>query len=378
MFTTLIVCYDNWNTLSEVPYIIKKGGSAVHILCSQNSWVKRNSFYDKWITAKDSEEGFIQQLLYLASHKNYDWIILGDEKIIRLMNERITEEATFKKILPLAKIENRELLSSKNGFYNVCKKYNILTPQSVSYKNSYKEMADFSALQFPLLVKIDYSWGGIGMKILENNQDLKTALANVPKGESALVQEYIAGVEVPVEALFWKGKLMTFTCCEILEYDKDQFSYSTRRKYFPPDEMLKEAVENFGTNVGLHGFVNMAFIKSNTDDHYYIIEADTRPNSWSAYARYAGGNFSEMIKTITSPNFTPKKVIPKTVEIALFHKDLRRSFYKHDVNGVLRWIFNYNYWKFIPFYDIKLLGYTISELWKEFFIEKMQRTFTLK
>ena len=85
-----------------------------------------------------------------------------------------------------------------------------------------------------------------------------------------------------------------------------------------------------------------------------------------------------MIKTITSPNFTHKKVTPKTVEIALFHKDLRRSFYKHDVNGVLRWIFNYNYWKFIPFYDIKLLGYTISELWKEFFIEKMQRTFTLK
>lgn len=45
------------------------------------------------------------------------------------MYEYIQTEELFKVILPISKIENREMLSSKAGFSNVCERNNILSPK---------------------------------------------------------------------------------------------------------------------------------------------------------------------------------------------------------------------------------------------------------
>lgn len=107
---------------------------------------------------------------------------------------------------------------------------------------------------------------------------------------------------------------------------------------------------------------------------YYLIEADIRPNSWMAYGRFTGGNFSEGIKSMSSPGqLSTSRNRRKTKEIALFHKDIRRCIYKRDYRGMLRWILNYRYWKYIPFYDFILIKRIIKDIWKEFFIYKIKK-----
>lgn len=377
MLKALIACFDNWNTLSEVPYIVKKGGFGVDVFCGDKSWLLKNRFYDNWIPAKGNAEDYGRQLIELVKSSNYDWIILGDEKIIKLLNDTVTDEKLFYKILPLTKIENREMLSSKGGLSNVCIKYNVRTPGYLVHTASKANVPNISSMQFPLIIKFDFSWGGVGIKVLNNIQEFETALSDVPDGETLIIQEYIIGKEVPVEALFWKGRLLTLASSEILKYDKDEFTYSTRRRYFPVDESLKDEIAYFGKSAGIHGFVNMAYMRSAAGGLHYLIEADIRPSSWSAYTKYAGNAFTQALHSIVDPDFKPK-FSQKTVEIALFHKDIRRALYSHDIKGLLQWLYKPSYWKYIPFYDHKLLASTISEIWKEFVVEKANRAFTGK
>jgi len=368
----LIACFDNWDTLSEIPVVLSIAGFQVDIFCGSKSWLLHNKYFHKYIAADENPEGFVRQLINIANSDYYDWIIPGDEKIIKLLNDFVDDEALFYKILPLTKIENRELLSSKNGLSNICSKYHINSPGHVKFTIG-SDTEYSGTLAYPLIVKVDFSWGGVGIKICDTPEQLTDALNSFSKGETVIIQEYIEGKEVPVEALFWKGDLLAFVRSEILEYDKDRFTYSTRRRYFPADELLKNEVEKFGKCAGVHGFVNMAYIQSETNGRYFLIEADLRPSSWFAYAKYAGVSFSKALKSVTGESKTTVTQNPVTIEIALFHKDIRRALYKRDVKGLLQWIYKPTRWKYIPFYDFKLLSYIISKLWNEFVVAKLLR-----
>ena len=67
------------------------------------------------------------------------------------------------------------------------------------------------------------------------------------------------------------------------------------------------------------------------------------------------------------------------IEVALFYKDLRRALWKKDLKGIGRWIFNVKgYWRFLPFYDLKLSKRIFSEIWKEIFAPKWKKIFNYK
>jgi len=34
----LIVCVENWDSLAEIPYILKSAGCTIDVFCSKDSW----------------------------------------------------------------------------------------------------------------------------------------------------------------------------------------------------------------------------------------------------------------------------------------------------------------------------------------------------
>ncbi len=367
----LVVCLDNWNTLAEIPFVLKKGGCTVTIFCSKNAWLKSNKFFDYWIERPENNNEIQKRVIGFGTSGEYDWILLGDELILKLMNECITDENTFNKILPLTKIVNNKMLSSKYGLFKVCEQNGILSPKSIVTENGSFSKDEINTLAFPLISKADFSWGGKGILICENDSKLNEFLKQTNK-ISTLIQEYIKGKEYPVEALFYKGQLLCYGVSEILTYDKDRFTYSTRRKYLSVPSIGNE-LKILGAKLGINGFANIAYIHSEKTKQYYLIEVDIRPTSWVVMGRFAGNDFSVAIKNlinrqinqIEEPVCMPEG---KSIEVALFHKDLRRCFYKRDFKGILRWVLNYKgYWKFIPMYDGVLIKKITSEIWTEFF-----------
>ncbi len=377
MFKVLLANIENWDSISEVPSLLKKAGCIVDVLCSDDSWSISNSYFDNWIPCINDPEIFKNKIIQFAEEEQYDWIILGDDSLLKLMNEFVNDEKLFQKILPLTKIENRDLLGSKAGFSNICEKYKILTPNFLVYENQSVEFI-CSKISFPMLLKEDLSWSGLGIVRCDNENELRKNLELIEDKSNLVIQKYIDGDDVGVEALFKDGQLIMVACSKILTYMNGDFGVTTRRIYYANKEIETKVIE-LGELIGINGFANLAYMFDDLTDQYYLIEIDLRLNSWFAYGKFAGCDFVDGIKQFLNPD---SKVLSKnyatvkqSTEIALFYKDIRRSIIAGDYANIFAWLFNLNgYWKFIPFYDTVLLKKYWKE-WKPLISKRIKRKF---
>lgn len=330
----------------------------VDVFCGENSWLRTNKHHDHWIDVEGTHDDFVNKLFkYVDEHpKTYDWIVLLDDATVKAVNDRVETEEQFKRYLPLTKIENRILLSSKLGLSVMCEKYGITTPQYVNYS----EVSDIDAiaakLQFPVLLKEDFSCGGIGIKQCSKKEDLPACLEQVMVKDNLVIQEFIDGEDVGLEALFHDGKLVMYNAAEILTYMYNQFSFTTRRNYYQSSE-IEAILTKMGESFGLNGFASIQFIYHKERKKYYLVEVDCRTNLWMPYSRFTNRNFTDGIRHILYG--TPIKPITKPIgyktEVTIFDRDIRRCIKHQDYKGLLQWVFNYKgYWKFIPLYDWKL------------------------
>ncbi len=378
MFRVLVACYGKWDTCSELPYILKKGGCTVDIFCAPDSWLLANSYYDNWIDAGIGDLIYKERLVDLVANVKYDWVVLGDDLLINFMNKQIVEKELFLKLLPLIKIENRQMLSSKIGLSNFCIANQIDTPGFLIY-NSKDDLEKIQLqLNFPIVNKLDFSFGGTDMFISRSFEEFQLRLHEIPENNYVLIQEFIEGEEIPVEALFYKGELVTYFSANVLQYSTTSFSYTTRRKYYN-NEALRPILINLGKILGLNGFANMLYIYHSKTNKYYLIEVDPRPNSWMASSKQLSKNdFSAGVKRIVNGDYLNgyqgMNLKKPEIELALFYKDFRRALWNKDTKAIARWVFNLNrYWRLLPFYDMKLSKRIFTEIWNQIIVYKWNR-----
>ena len=372
----LLASMVDWDSLGELPAVFKRGGCLqVDVLCNKDAWLMCNRYYNNWIEISNETDELYAQLIQLARDetKNYDKIILLDDLIIKLMNERIESEDLFRRILPLSKIENREMLSSKAGFSNVCERNNILSPKFMLYSDNLSIDIFDERMKYPLLLKQDLSWSGAGIQFCNDKSSLENGLEKIAVKKNLVIQEYITGEDIGVEALFHEGQLITYNVAKILDYFETKFSYTTRRVYFRNQE-VEGLLTTLGKSIGLNGFASISYIYEPNQRKYYLIEVDTRLNNWMPLSHFTGHGFSEGTSRIIKAGnelveiFTDNpEDLSEEIEIALFYRDLRRCWKKKDLRGFMRWVFNYKgYWRFIPLYDGLILKKMFGEIKKDF------------
>ncbi len=374
MKNILLVSVLTWDSMAEIPFMLKRGGcSCVDVLCPKNAWLNANSYFDNWIEIKSDQADIQQQIIDIAQDPQspYTKIMLIDDVVIKFISECELPGDLFSLILPLTKRENRELLASKVGFSNVCIKYNIVTPQYKIYQEELPLEEQITGLRFPLILKEDLSWGGGGIYLCDDWAAFENAILHqVNTKKNLVIQEYIIGDDIGVEALFCKGQLITYNCSQVLSYFDNKFTFTTRRKYYR-NHKIEELLGIMGNAFGVTGFASISYIYHPKSDTYYLIEMDTRTNMWMPLSRFTGFDFAEGLKRIVAHWPAPIPESPtlpaKTVEIALFYRDLRRCFKKRDFKGFARWIFNYQgYWRFIPLYDQRLFWHMITVVLGDF------------
>ena len=361
---------DYMDLTGEIPFIFKKAGCTVHVYCTKKGWLLSNSYYDKWIESYESEKEFQVMLINIAETGEYDWIVPMDDECVKTMNSCITSDDTFKKILPLTKIENREILSSKVGLSNACKKYAIPTPGYINYSEIQDIATINQTLTYPILLKEDFSFSGHGIQYCNDPSLLASCLERVRDKRNLVLQEFIKGKDLGVEALFKNGELVTYNAAEVKDYMNNTFSFTTKRIY-APNKDIEDHLVILGKSLGLNGFASIGYIYHPERNIYYLIEVDARVNSWMAYGRFTGHNFTDGIRRITqweSGGKENKATKPgKKIEIAIFDRDVRRCIKHKDYKGLMKWLVNHKgYWKFIPLYDSRLLKRILKKMMFDF------------
>ncbi len=367
----LVACLENWDTLQELPFILNKGGCIVDVYCSKKSWLISNSYFHNWIECSDDTATYVNKLTELAMRKDdpYDWVIPADEKLLNILNDSIKEADVFYRILPLTKIENRDILASKAGLSRICEKHGIASPKYIVYDHQQSfNTANFN-LRYPVLLKQDLSWGGGGILFCDDDASFQANLAKTNKEYATIIQEYITGKDIGVEALYRNGELVEYNAGEVTTYFDSKFTFTTKRNYFN-SKRLENELRNIGEHVGIHGFASIQFIYHEESSIYYLLEVDIRPNFWLASGRFTGHSFSEAVKRSFAPGPFPENSIyaneDQVTEVAIFYRDIIRVLKRKKILDLLKWVFNYKgYWKFVPTYDKVLFKRIKHELWNK-------------
>jgi hypothetical protein len=374
-FKVLVACLAKWDTSSEIPYLLSMAGCETHVYCAKDSWLRSNKFHQKWHESPSNLNEYKVELIKLVSQYKFDWVILADDPLIKHMNEQVSEEE-FLLMMPLKQLKARKALSSKKGFSEFCFENGIESPRFAIYNNKEDLIKIKEELRFPVINKLDFSWGGTDMFISHTFEDFEANLHKIPANENVLIQEYIDGEEIRTDSLFFNGVLVNYFRGRILS--NSQNSFSTRRVY-ENDTEFKETLIELGDRFGLHGFTNITYIFDRRRNIKYLIEVDPRPNSWMVLSRFLSpDDFIAGTKRIVSGEYAlgykDGKLNKDNIELALFYKDIRRVLWKKDIKGLMRWTLNLNgYWKFIPTYDSILLKRILNAVWDEVFMFYIRR-----
>jgi hypothetical protein len=191
MFKVLIACFDNWDTISEIPYLLKKAGCIVDAFCGELSWLTKTDYIDNLFDSGKADSGYPNRLIGHIKNNYYQWVILADDVLIKHMSDAINDPDLCSLILPISLIQNKALLSSKKGLSDFCLNNGIDTPGYAVYQHQNNLEVLISNLQFPLLTKQDLSYGGANMAISQNLEELQQQIAVNDDSQDILIQEFI-------------------------------------------------------------------------------------------------------------------------------------------------------------------------------------------
>ncbi|MDX2027968.1 MAG: hypothetical protein SFW62_04980, partial [Alphaproteobacteria bacterium] len=302
MRKVLVACSENGHdTVTELPAVLKRAGLDVTLMSSRKIRSYIGSYSNRWIESSENAASIIQQIAELLARDSFDWIILGDDFLLRALADSPLEDALKSRIGPLRHSEYLRLLGSKAESTRFAADIDVLTPP-FQICSSFAEIERAAAeIGFPCMIKIDRSGGGDGVFKCNSAIDLEYQRNQLQSGKF-LVEKYIEGAAASVEPLFLDGRLVAYSYGDMLmTYGKTGVS---SRRYFQPCPALADTLEKISMRLGLHGFCNFTFMRDATSGQHYLIEMDMRPNAWVAYTRFAGIDFSRAIQQyLANPDF---------------------------------------------------------------------------
>jgi len=174
-----------------------------------------------------------------------------------------------KLILPVGIESAFQILGSKVGFIEFCKKHSIPHPKTQVFKSKEQLQKFGSTFVSPMVVKGDTGAGGENVFRLNNKKDLLDYLEadiNFP----LILQENIASKLYSVEAFFQDGQLCGWMFSEIEEL-VSEFGVSIARTYLnPKDRSFTEILCKFGKSTGANGFASCGFFIQGNVAIFYL------------------------------------------------------------------------------------------------------------
>ncbi len=365
----LVVDYAGYDSIGEMPYLFSNAGAHVSVMCHKTSWLLKNSFYDTVVLFSDPALlECAREIIQHVQEIPYDWIIIGDDEMLRALNLLIQDEDLFKKLLPLTSSKNRNMIGSKSGLSVLCTLYGLTTPAYAVVSTPKEISTAVHDIGFPILIKVNESSGGSGVFFCANEHEViaQFSILSPEQKKDTLLQKYIDGDIISVEALYHNGHLRAYAYSRVTRVVYRRFGISSERVYSECPSIEQELVP-IGAALGLHGCMTMTFIRETATGIHFLIETDLRPQVWFRLASYVGVLFHEAFRDFLQDKDTLYR--PK-IENRLhqrviwnFSREIIRAGLERKPLELLKWLVGWRgRWRYIPWYDCVLLKATCRQL----------------
>lgn len=282
-----------WDVACELPQLFVEAGFEVDVLCPEKNCARKGGYHDQWFDAGSTQDVLLVRLYQLVQSERYVRVVLCDDPLLwRISSQPITPLLS---LLPVQGQSRR--IMEKIAFAAFCAEHQIPSPKFAVVRQSSDWPAAADVIGFPLMIKPNFSNGGQGIIICNSEAEYQKARPSLAHHAGYLVQEYLIGKLVSVEALFRKGRLLEYATSYAYS---EALGPSTRRIYQDKDNRLTELLSNFGKVSGLDGFANMSLIQA-PNGQYGLFEADPRPNRWVAFGKWFAADFAKAIQNWLNP-----------------------------------------------------------------------------
>jgi hypothetical protein len=362
----LLVCATDYSdTLGELPYILKQAGYHVSLLCGAAQRCFIGSHTDTWLRSSDEPGAMFAHFMdiYRTNPDAYDWIIIGDDLTLRMLDDAQLPETDKRRIGPIRDARWLHHLGTKTGSVAFWKAIGIPHPPSAICTNEAEAKRAAVTIGFPVLLKCDSVGAGRGVFMCHNEDEITRTIPRI-KSDPFLVQKFINGSIYSAEPLYLDGMLQTYVAAELLR-TRGRFGLSLRRQTMPKPELGK-LLETIGRELGYHGFVNATFVRDPATGEWLMFEFDCRPNNWLVQAKRAGIDYVKSLKAWNAGAPIPwQEAIrnARTTMLSNFHREMDYYILLRFMKGFSYWLTNRNNcWASIPFHDPRLLYYRMRRL----------------
>ena len=344
----VLVVESSEGVLWGLPYLLVRAGFSV-------DWIGASPRMrlSRFIRSLCVRETF-QQIVQVACDricqqpKPYDWVIAGDDQCLKALSDFEWPDGATPRLLAAAPDGNVSHIYSKIGLSQTLRDAGVRIPPFEVAANCVEAVTAAHRLGYPVLLKVDSSAGGIGVRQCVCDDDVMGHEDLFSHGP-LLVQKKIEGQELDLSAIFFERELVHFSYSRI-EKTLSPFGLSVLRTYLPSPLVSNEVFTELaalGRALGANGFSNISCIDAADGSGRYYFEADLRPNVWADFSRFYGEDAAVRIRnwfvrrtTLTRENASTRRE-SAPILIPYF---LRLEFRDLVMN-------RYKVWRFIPLAD---------------------------
>ncbi len=217
----------------------------------------------------DDLEAYYDFVVRIIQKEKIDILLRVHEQAL-LFSKRIHELSKMVK-LTLPAFENYVQLFSKIQFTKLLDKLGIPHPMTIYCKDMNEVREN---IFYPCFLKLDYGTASQGVWKIDNENDLDLALDTVSEaGNEYLIQENAPGVFEIAYALYDKGKLVAFHCCQRL---REGAGGSSCSKIGIDRPVVRQHFEKIGKELNWHGPLAIDYFYEKIRNIPYYIDASPR------------------------------------------------------------------------------------------------------
>ena len=284
---------------------------------------------------KGQDKALNSQVLDHLSAHFYDLVISANEEIaLAIVKSNLPLDKKLSS-LQVGKTEALDIVGSKLGLMRIAQQNGIRFPKSEQV--DYVEQLEDSLARVGPGPIIKGDRGAGGARVVREPLDRSSSALKIPSSWYPLiVQEFVDGPTITVDAIFHCGRLTGWTYCEFLLTTRD-FGPSARRLYKNPRSFDFElALEKLGEEVGLNGPITSTWIWDEPSKAHVLIELDTRPSAWHQFLPKFGVGADQLFAAGDSVS-RQRQLDPEGFALSLYPTELRNAIINWKFGRVCRW-----------------------------------------
>ena len=323
------------NKLARLPEALHGEHVEIILIAPAGSYLLSSKFVDERVELipQDETEGWIATVVRNGSFLaglDVDFFLLGLDALTLAIAQSELPTAVKTRILPMRNERALHMVGSKVGLARAMAESLAGGPESrIAHSREEFESITFD-LALPYVVKGDQGAGGSAVAIIDQRNE------SIPDSWfPVVIQEYLPGTEVGVEALFVEGRLAGWLYSHVVATVAPKGPSSARRFVNPPSRDFEEKLNLLGSYGDLHGMFNVSMMWNPVTRAHSIFEVDARPNVWFQFGRTLGVDWS-LLMSKDDARASPL-VPPEGTLIRLFPHEIVAGIREGNIRRLLLW-----------------------------------------